>query len=204
MQFVEHDTPQRPKQKGRVGARQQQRQLFWRGEQNIRWIAALALALRRWRIAGTRLQPHRKPHLAHRNFQVAGDVDGERLQRGNIKGVQALAARERASGRFQVARAQAAFGKLDQGRQEAGKRLAAAGRRDQQRRAAGMRLGQKLELVRARRPAALRKPAREHLRQQRRIVVFGRGCRFHFSFQPTRSAPAPRCLSRCALRWDRG
>ncbi len=51
--------------------------------------ALLALAFRRRRVAGTRLQPDRQLHLAHRHLQVAGDVDCERLQRRDVERVQA-------------------------------------------------------------------------------------------------------------------
>ena len=104
MQFVEHDAPKRAEQIGRIGGGEQQRELLRRGEQNVGRVAALALALGRRRVAGARFQPHRQTHLAHRDFQVAGDVDRQRLERRDIERVQALAARERAPGRLEIAR----------------------------------------------------------------------------------------------------
>ena len=80
MQFVEHDAAQRAEHVRRIGGSQQQRQLLRRGEQNVGRIAALTLPLRGRRVAGARLQPDRQIHLAHRHFQIARDVDGERLQ----------------------------------------------------------------------------------------------------------------------------
>ncbi len=89
MQFVEHDALERAEQIGRVGRRQQQRQLLGRGEQNVGRIAALALALRCRRVAGARLELHGEAHFAHRNFEVARDVHGKRLERRDIERVQA-------------------------------------------------------------------------------------------------------------------
>ena len=87
MQFVEHDALERGKQKRRVVGRQQQRQLFRRGEQNIRRIAPLPLPPRHRRIAGAGLDLDRQPHLGDRRLQIARDVDRERLQRRDVEGV---------------------------------------------------------------------------------------------------------------------
>ena len=57
MQFVEHDAAQRAEHVGRIGGSQKECELFRRGQQDVRRIAALALPLRRRRIAGARLQP---------------------------------------------------------------------------------------------------------------------------------------------------
>ncbi len=46
MQLVEHDAPEGAEQIGRVGGREQQRQLLRRGQQDVGRIAALAHALR--------------------------------------------------------------------------------------------------------------------------------------------------------------
>ena len=133
MQFVEHNAPERAEHVRRIGACEQQRKLLRRGEQNVGWIPALALALGCGCVAGARFEPDSQAHLLDRNFQVARDVDRKRLQRRNVQSVQALRAHQRASGRSQVARPHIAFAQLDERRQEAGERLAAAGRRDQQR-----------------------------------------------------------------------
>ena len=53
-----------------------------------RRIAALALALRGRRVAGARLDADRQPHLRNRRFEIARDVDGERLERRDVERVQ--------------------------------------------------------------------------------------------------------------------
>ena len=162
MQLVEHDAPQRAEQIRRVGRGEQQRELLRRGEQDVRRIAALALALRGRRVAGARLDADRQLHLGDRRFEVARDVDRERLQRRDVERVQALRAADAAAGGDELCRGFVRRVRTARpARQKAGERLAAAGRRDQQRRAAGARLRQQFELMRARRPAALREPARK-------------------------------------------
>ena len=100
------------------------------------------------------------PISRDRRFEVARDVDRERLQRRDVERVQALRAPQVAAGGDAACAARRARSlQFDQRRQEARQRLAAAGRRDQQHRAAGLRLGQQFELMRARRPAARREPA---------------------------------------------
>ncbi len=81
VQLVEHDAPETAEQVGRIGACQQQCELFGRGQQNVGRIAALALALRGRRIAGAGLDADRETHFADRRFEVAGDIDRKRLQR---------------------------------------------------------------------------------------------------------------------------
>ena len=90
MQFVEHDALERAEQIRRIGGGEQQRELLRRRQQNVGRIAALALALGGRRVAGARLEPDRQAHLAHRDFQVARDVDRQRLQRRDVERVQAL------------------------------------------------------------------------------------------------------------------
>ena len=94
-------------------------------------------------------------HFGDRRFQIARDVDGERLERRNVERVQsALAAHAAAGGdralSFPACGRRCVAGgrdgdrwrqraaQLHQARQKSGKRLAAAGRRDQQHRAAGV------------------------------------------------------------------
>ena len=191
VQFVEHDAAQRAEQERRIGRRQDQRELLRRGQQYVRRIAALALPLRRRRVAGAGLDPDRQLHLGDRRFEVARDVDGERLQRRDIERVQpALAAGTGAwRGRWRGWRApwtplpspagegQPAPRELlnHQARQKSRQRLAGAGRRDQQHRAAGARLRQQFKLMRARFPAALGKPARKRLGQRDGIGAFENG-----------------------------
>ncbi len=91
MQFVEHHALERAEQIGRIGGGEQQRQLLRRRHQDVRRIAALACALRDRRIAGARLDPDRQLHLGNRRFEIARDVDGERLQRRDVERVQAFA-----------------------------------------------------------------------------------------------------------------
>ena len=98
MQLVEHDALQRREQKRRVVGRQQQRQLFGRGEQDIRRIAPLPLPPRHRRVAGAGLDLDRQTHLGDRRFQIARDIDRERLQRRDVEGVQAAAALHAAAG----------------------------------------------------------------------------------------------------------
>ena len=72
--------------------------LLRRRQQNLRRIAALALALRARRIAGARLDADRQPHLGNRRFQIARDIDGERFERRNVKRVQPALAADAAAG----------------------------------------------------------------------------------------------------------
>ena len=92
MQFVEDHALQRAEQIRRVGGGEQQRELLRRGQQNVGRIAALARALRDRRVAGAGLDPDRQAHLGDRRFEVARDVDRERLQRRDVERVQALRA----------------------------------------------------------------------------------------------------------------
>ena len=156
MQLVEDDALERAEQIRRVGGREQQRQLLRRGQQDFRRIAALALALRARRIAGARLDADRQPHLGDRRFQIARDIDGERLERRDVERVQPALAAHVAAGGDAAFRRCSLFAAVDarrrssratqlhQARQKARQRLAAAGRRDQQHRAAGLRLGQQV------------------------------------------------------------
>ena len=95
MQFIEDDAAQPAEQKWRIGGSQQKRELLRRRQQDIRRIAALALTFRSRRIAGARLDADRQPHFADRRFQIARDVDGKRLERRNVEGVQAPPAASR-------------------------------------------------------------------------------------------------------------
>ena len=91
MQFVEHDALERAEQIRRVGGGQQQRKLLRRRQQDVRRIAALALALGGRGVAGAGLDADRQAHLGDRRFQVARDIDGQRLERRDVERVQALA-----------------------------------------------------------------------------------------------------------------
>ena len=87
MQLVEDHRLQPPEEAPRILRGEQQRHLLGRGEQNIRRIEFLALPLVDRRVAGARLQPDRQPHLGDRRFEVAVDVDRERLQRRDVERV---------------------------------------------------------------------------------------------------------------------
>jgi hypothetical protein len=163
MQFVEHDAPERGKQKRRVIRRQQQGQLFGRGQQNVRRIAPLPLPPRHRRIAGAGFDLDRQAHLGDRGFQVARDVDRKRLQRRDVERVQASAARHAAAGGGEGA----AGGQFHQRRQKTRERLAGAGRRDQKRGTIRAGLLKQRQLMRPRRPATRGKPAQKILGQQR-------------------------------------
>ena len=89
MQLVEDDALERAEQIRRVGGGEQQRQLLRRGQQDLRRVAALALALGGRRVAGARLDADRQAHLGDRRFQVARDIDSERLERRDVERVQA-------------------------------------------------------------------------------------------------------------------
>ena len=123
----------------------EERDLLGRGDEDVGRLLALALAPRMRRVAGARLDADRQAHLRDRRFEIARDVDGERLERRDIERVDALALD--------------AVREFDEARQEAGQRLAAAGRRDQQHVGSGLRLVQHRELMRARRPAARAEPS---------------------------------------------
>ena len=118
MELVDDDKAQLAEQAGRVLIGNQQREGFRCRQQDVRGIATLTLAARRRRVAGARLQPDRQTHVRYRRFQVAFDVDRQRLQWRDVERVQPLARR--------------AAGQIDQAGQKAGQRLAAAGRRDQE------------------------------------------------------------------------
>src|SRR5216684_6391318 len=92
MQLVEHDALERGGEIRSVVGGQQQRQLLRRGQQNIRRIAPLPLPPRYRRVAGAGLDLDRQTHLANRRFQIARDIDRERLQRRDVEGVEAAAA----------------------------------------------------------------------------------------------------------------
>ena len=103
VQFVEDHALERAEQIRRVGGCQQQRELLRRRQQNLRRIAALALALRGRGVAGAGLDADRQPHLGDRRFEIARDVDRERLERRDVKRMQPAVATKVAAGGNQVA-----------------------------------------------------------------------------------------------------
>ena len=64
-----------------IGRGQDQRKLLGCGEQNLRRVATLPLALLGRRVAGAGLDPDWQSHLGNWPLQVARDVDRERLER---------------------------------------------------------------------------------------------------------------------------
>src|SRR5581483_1287436 len=88
VQFVEHDAAQAAEQIWRVGAGEDERELLGRGQEDVRRIAALALAFRGRRVAGAGLDADRQPHLGDRLLEIARDVDRQRLQRRDVERVQ--------------------------------------------------------------------------------------------------------------------
>ena len=70
MQLVEHDAPSEPNRYGASAVGEQERELLGRGQQDVRRIAALALALRARRVAGARLDADRQPHLGDRRSRL--------------------------------------------------------------------------------------------------------------------------------------
>ena len=154
--LVEDDGIEIGEQVGAVGVAEQQRQLLGRRHQDVGGNAALPGAARHRGVAGARLGADRQLHLVDRRHEVAGDVDGQRLQRRDIERVQAA-----------PAVGARALRQADEGRQEAGQRLARPGRRDQQGRAPLPRRFEQRQLMRPRRPSARREPSGERLGQRR-------------------------------------
>ena len=101
MQLIKDNTAQRGKQKRSIRSREQQGKLLWRGEQDVGWIAALALTFGGGRIACSGFDADRQTHLRDRPFEVARDIDRERFQRRNIKRVQTAGARDAATRGFE-------------------------------------------------------------------------------------------------------
>ncbi len=89
MQLVEHHAPERAEQIRRVGRGEQQRKLLGRGEQDVRRMASLPLPPGGGRVAGAGLQPHVQRHFPDGNFQVARNVNRQRLERGDVQCVEA-------------------------------------------------------------------------------------------------------------------
>ncbi len=93
MKLVKDDAFERTEQIGRIGGGEQKRELLRRRQQDLRRVAALARPLRGRRVAGAGLDSDRQRHFGERDFQVARNIDRERLERGNVERVQsALAA----------------------------------------------------------------------------------------------------------------
>ena len=99
MQLVEDHRVEVGEEARRVGRREEERHLLRRGQQDVRRLELLPLALVERRVAGARLEPDGEAHLGDRRLEVARDVDGERLQRRDVERVDAAPARPFAFGR---------------------------------------------------------------------------------------------------------
>ena len=156
MQFVQHDAPERAEHTLGVAMAEQQRQLLGRRHQDVGRIVTLPGAAMHGRIAGPRLDLDACAHLADRGGEVAGDVDGQGLERRDIEGMQPL------------------LGMVEQiveRRQETRERLAGACGSDQQRRSPTAPGPKHRELVLARRPSLGGEPVgNEWMKVQKRLV----------------------------------
>ena len=155
MQLVDDDHAERAEQSWGVAMGQHQRDLLWRGEQDVGRREPLALAARGRRVTGARFKRDGQSHLRHGLRQVAGNVDGKGLQGRDVEGADAAALL-----------LGALLGQIDEAGQEPGKGLAAAGRRDEQRVALLPCKPQELKLMGVGTPAARGEPAGKGLRQR--------------------------------------
>ena len=141
--FIDDDGLHAGQHRRRIGIGNQQRQRFGRRQQDMRRAFTLPLLAVRRGIAGARLDADIKADLGDGRQQVALHIDGERLQRRDIDGVQAIAR---------------IVGQIGQRGEKPRQRLARSRRRHQQRMIAGPRRRDHFELVPPRRPATLREP----------------------------------------------
>jgi hypothetical protein len=136
MNFINNYPFQARKDARGVLVAEQEGEAFWCGEQDMRRVGALAAALGVGGVAGAVLDADRQGGTLDRAAQVAADIGGQRLEGGDVEGVQALGFMRDFSKRGQ----------------ESGQRLAAAGGGDQQ--GGGLiGAGEHVELVRVQRPA---------------------------------------------------
>ena len=88
MDFIDNH-PAQPRENPRcVLIRQQQGQAFRRGQQNMRRSRALTALYMGGGVAGAVLYRDRQAHFRNRRAQVAFDIGGKCLERGDIKRVQ--------------------------------------------------------------------------------------------------------------------
>ncbi len=136
MNFINNYPLQACKDAGGVFVAEQEGEAFWCGQQDMRRVGALAAALGVGGVAGAVLDTDRQGSALDRPAQVAADIGGQRLERRDVEGVQALGFR----------------GDFGEGGQKACQRLAAAGGGDQQ--GGGLiGAGEHVKLVRVQRPA---------------------------------------------------
>jgi hypothetical protein len=79
VQLIEDHKPQVGEQERAIRMAQQKRELFRRGQQDIRRRLALALALGDGRVTAAGFDRDVQAHLSDRRRQVARDVDGQGL-----------------------------------------------------------------------------------------------------------------------------
>ena len=161
VQLVEDDRVEIGEEARRVVGGEEERRLLGRGEEDVRRVQLLALALVDGRVAGARLEADGEAHLGDRPFEVARDIDGERFQRRDVERVRPAPAgplgRRPLVQRDEVGRNPASVLPAPVGAMSSVSRPAA-------------RLRQQLELMRPRRPAAIRKPGRERRREKGRRI----------------------------------
>ncbi len=95
MQFVEHDRVEVGEETFRVARGKEERQLLRCRQENVGWHELLPLPLVQRRIPGSGFDADREADLRNRLVEVAGDIDGERLQRRNVERVDAAPADRR-------------------------------------------------------------------------------------------------------------
>jgi hypothetical protein len=95
MQLVDDHPPETAEHPWCFRHRNEQRHLLGGGDQDVGWAVPLALAFRRWRVAGPGLDADREPHLADRLFEIACDIDRQSLERRHIERVQPLSGSRR-------------------------------------------------------------------------------------------------------------
>ena len=122
-------------------------QLLGCRDQDVGWIRTLPASLVRRRIARPSLDGDGEAHLPHRYFKIAGNVDGQGLERRDIKCVKPLAL-----GRGR---------KLNQAWQKACKSLATPRRRHEQDASPGPDTRKHVQLMPPRAPTPLLKPTGE-------------------------------------------
>jgi hypothetical protein len=152
MRLVDDDRAQPREHRPSAVLRQQQRQAFRRGEQDIGRRLPLARPRAGGRVARPGLDADGQAHVGDRLRQVAGDVGRQRLERADIEGVD--------TGRRRARR------KVDEARQEAREGFAAAGRCDEEHMLAVLERIKNIELMRARMPSTLGEPGSEIGRQR--------------------------------------
>ena len=91
VQLVEHDVAEVCEEGLCVAMRDQQRQLLGRRQQDIGRAGDLARALGGGGVAGAGLDLDGQRHLGDRHFEIAGDIDGQCLQRRDVERMQAFA-----------------------------------------------------------------------------------------------------------------